>query len=599
MNHEDVIDSLDKTTSITNKLFNAPHPILLFLPILILSIFSFFILKIGEIDLNKILLNGFLILAIPTFLSAFFSKYISKGFDSVFYIRRSMLLSFICLVIICLIMIIGKIGIMPFFPFSLEVLFVFSFGFVLWLRYIVFIAIVVSNHFKALILALIQPLLHVFILYILYPFKIDELFFTIGSFLIFFLCGFVFISLVNSPMKKNFDVNGIKLLRYFFNHMTENKNIKEIEEFFKSFSRYFDIPIRIICFKTKKKVKSLIVLPTIHPGPFGRLGGGDLPQKLFDGLSDITSNIFVPHGATNHDYNLAVSEDCEKVVDKIKNLIDNIDYNSNGTSFIRCNDKLDVCAQMFGDYLLLTHTSSPNPTDDIDPAVEQKVISEMNKLGINETVFVDAHNCLEKGVGCVFLNTSKANKIVELSKKAAEIIKKKEKTKIKIGYAQDKKFSVKEDGIGPLGIQVLTIEADGKKNSYILYDGNNMVKGLREKITDKIGKIVDEVEVLTTDNHVVNVKIGGYNPVGLTINHDILIEKTKDLIKNSIKDLEECDIGVNSGIVKNVRLFGYGSTYRISSTINSIVSNLRINAFTTISLAILLCFFLYVITFLI
>ena len=292
-----------------------------------------------------------------------------------------------------------------------------------------------------------------------------------------------------------------------------------------------------------------------------------------------------------------MSKDCDKIIAEAKLLIDNLKFTSGCTPFIRCHDELDICAQMFGDSLLLVHTSAPNPTDDIDPAIGQMIICEMKKEGVQETVFVDAHNCLETGAGCIFLNTPKSYKILELSIKVAKLAMKKKTSPVKSGYAQRKDFDVKEDEIGPQGIQVLTVESDGKKNAYILFDGNNMVKGLREKIIEEINTMIDDVEILTTDNHIVNVKIGGYNPIGLKIDHNKLIQHTSDLVQKSIDDLEECSVGVKSGIVQDVRLFGYGNTYRISTTINSIISTLRINTVTTLFLAVLLCLLAYIIIF--
>jgi putative membrane protein len=590
--------SLEKTADIMNLLFISPNPIVLILPILIISIITGVLIDLNADNLyNSIIINGILLLAIPTYISAIFSKIISESLGGIFYLRRSMLLSFICLVIICIILIIGKFVLMPFFSLTLTVLLIFSYATIFWIRHVVFLSIVLSTNVKALIPSLIQPVLGIVFLYYVYPFQINEWMFLFAVFIIFFISVYLFISLVNSPMKSNFGVNGIELLKYFFFHMTENKDFKEIEKFFLSFSESLNVPLDVIGFKTKQKIKALLIVPSVHPGPFGNLGGSNLPLKISEGLKDVAANILVPHGATNHDYNLAVSKDCDKLVAEAKRLINNLNYSSGCTPLIRCNDELDICAQMFGKSVLFTHTSAPNPTDDIDPTIGQMIVNEMKKEGFNEIVFLDAHNCLEKGAGCVFFNTRKAHKIFELSKKAANLVRKNRLSSVKMGFSQRKGFDIKEDGIGPLGIQVLTIESHGKKNSYILYDGNNMVKGLRENIIAEIKTMIDEVEILTTDNHVVNVQIGGYNPIGLKIDNNKLIQQTSELVKKSIDDLEECSVGVNSGLVEDVRLFGYGNTYRISTTINSIVSTLRLNTFTCLFFGFFLCFLIYIVIF--
>lgn len=595
MNDIDTQESYKKTAEVMNRIFVAPRPIFLILSILFLSILSGFLIGFDKNDLyNSIVINGIFIFAIPAYLSALLSKYVSKSFGGNFNIRRSLLLSLFCLGIVIFIVFIGKFALILFSLVSITIIVIFSYATILWIRHIVFLSIVVSTHFRAITLSLTQPLLGILFLYFIYPYQMKELFFLISSFFVFFLFSFIFIKMVNAPMKKNFGENGLKLLNYFFAHMTENKNIDEIEKFFSSFSSTFDVPLSIIGFKTKQKMKAILVLPSIHPGPFGNLGGGNLPTKIAEGLKDISPNILVPHGATNHDSNLAVSEDCDKVIAETKYLINNLNYSSTCTNFLRCHDKLDMCAQTFGNSLLLIHTSAPNPTDDIDPAVEEMIIDEMNKMGIHEIMFIDAHNCLEKGAGCVFVNTAKANKILELSKRAANLSLKEKKSTYKIGYAQKTGFDVREDEIGPQGIQVITVETSGKKNSYILFDGNNMVKGLREKLINEIKTLVDDSEVLTTDNHIVNVKIGGYNPIGIKIDHNKLIRQVYDLVQESINDLEECNIGVKSGTIPNVKLFGQGNTYRLSKTINFILNRLKIYTCSTIFFAVILCIIIYI-----
>ena len=590
--------SLEKTANVMNRLFVAPRPELLLLPILLLSIITGFLLRFNSNDLyTNILIDGIFLLAIPTYLSALLSKYLTELLGGIFYLRRSMLLSFICLGCICLILLLGKFTLIPFFSISLTSLFIISYATIFWIRHVVFLSIALSSHHKAILPSLIQPFIGLLFVYYLYPFQQNEWLLLIASFIIFFSSVYLYILLVNAPMKKNFGVNGLVLLKYFFIHMTEHKEISEIDNFFKSFSERLDILVSVIGFKTKQHMKALIVVPFIHPGPFGNLGGGNLPSKLADGLQNISPNVFVPHSATNHDYNLAVSKDYKKVVDEVKHLINSMNFSSGGTPLIRCHDKLDICAQRLGNSLLLVHTSAPNPTDDIDPSIGQLIINDISNEVVPEVVFVDAHNCLERGAGCVFFNTPKAHKMVELSKKSADLVLNKKTSQMKIGIAQQTGFSVKDDGIGSQGIQVLTVDVGGKKNSYILFDGNNMVKGLREKIIAGISDLVDDIEILTTDNHIVNVKIGGYNPIGLKINQESLIQKTTDLIRKSIDDLEECNVGVNSGLVKDIRLFGYGNTYRISTTINSILSTLRIHTVLTLLLAFLLCLFSYIIIF--
>jgi putative membrane protein len=147
-------------------------------------------------------------------------------------------------------------------------------------------------------------------------------------------------------------------------------------------------------------------------------------------------------------------------------------------------------------------------------------------------------------------------------------------------------FNYEKDGLGPYGIQVLVIEVNGEKVAYLLYDGNNMDKGLREKLRNSVKDIVNESEVLTTDNHIVNATMGGYNPVGKNMSHDLIVEKTKSLVKNAIENLEEVEIGTSSGYVEEVHVFGHENTARLTSVINSLISTMKLTSALSIAFAV-------------
>ncbi|MFQ6060784.1 MAG: DUF2070 family protein, partial [Thermoplasmata archaeon] len=159
---------------------------------------------------------------------------------------------------------------------------------------------------------------------------------------------------------------------------------------------------------------------------------------------------------------------------------------------------------------------------------------------------------------------------------------------LRVGVANAKGFSLDGDGLGEMGIQVLVIETGGRKYGYLLYDGNNMVSGLREKILLGVGGILHEAEVLTTDNHSVNATMGGFNPVGGKMDHDRVVKISKDLVRKAIEDLEDVEVGVNAGIIHDFNIFGHQSAARLTSVVNSTLYSLRWNTFTSLLMALAL-----------
>jgi putative membrane protein len=137
-------------------------------------------------------------------------------------------------------------------------------------------------------------------------------------------------------------------------------------------------------------------------------------------------------------------------------------------------------------------------------------------------------------------------------------------------------------GIGKTGVQVLVIQTNDQKTTYILFDGNNMVMGLREAIKSAVSDLVDEAEVLTTDNHAVNAIIGGFNPVGLKMDKQPLIDDAKSLVKAAIDDLEDVSVGMKTGFVEGISVFGYENVSRLSSVVNSTVATLKMTTFISL-----------------
>ena len=196
--------------------------------------------------------------------------------------------------------------------------------------------------------------------------------------------------------------------------------------------------------------------------------------------------------------------------------------------------------------------------------------------------------------------SQKANNILKLvsriNQDLLELETETENSYIDCGYAQDVSFT-KKQGLGPMGIQVMVVryraESNGgdneKTNAYILLDGNNMVHGLREKVISAVSALVDDAEVLTTDNHVVNTTMGGYNPVGLKLEQSSIINSIQRLVRSALRDCEPCQVGVNSMLVNNVNILGQKTPQRLSATINATISVMQSSLVACQALALAAC----------
>src|SRR5256886_5164960 len=70
-------------------------------------------------------------------------------------------------------------------------------------------------------------------------------------------------------------------------------------------------------------------------------------------------------------------------------------------------------AQAFGDVVLIVASFAPQPTDDIDSATGYAAVQEARLQAARDAVFVDAHNCLEPGVGLTLFGSHRSHEIIE------------------------------------------------------------------------------------------------------------------------------------------------------------------------------------------
>ncbi|MEM4878070.1 MAG: DUF2070 family protein, partial [Thermoplasmata archaeon] len=104
----------------------------------------------------------------------------------------------------------------------------------------------------------------------------------------------------------------------------------------------------------------------------------------------------------------------------------------------------------------------------------------------------------------------------------------------------------------------------------------NVVLGLREKILKALDGIVDDLEIYTTDNHIVNMDPKDLNPIGNKDDENILIENIRESLFEAIKDMEEVQIGTHTTRVL-VKVGGKGYVEKVSEIVGRMVKRLRVS----------------------
>jgi len=593
-----VAESQAETTRLARRLFLSPRPQRMLFPILAFAFMESYLLVYPAVDAGRVAV-GAVAIALPACIAAVATVPVAERLGGRMYFRRSFLLIFVSLILLGSfeLMAVGVLTAYAIFggvtyAFRIDRVAVLGYGAILWIREVILSATSNSKHLRSLPAAALHPVLGLAGLALFVPgFGPADVVIALVVFALFFGSAVAYAEIAKRPLLRSFGVDGLKLLRFTLDHYTEpeESGIAELEGFFNSISVVARVRVGGLAFRTAKGVKALFVAPTVHPGPMGYVSGSDLPSKVARGLSDLTPNVLVAHGPTTHDENPATSAEVQKVSDAVRALATTAEYGVRVGRACRASfARASALAQAFGDVVLIVASFAPNPTDDIDSATGHAAVQEARLLGARDAIFVDAHNCLEPGVGLTLFGSQRSHEIIQAAKAATEAALKAPKDRPRVGYASRRGFGSPDQGIGARGIEALVIETGGQRTGYVLFDGNNMVPGIRDDIRVKVSGVVQESEAMTTDNHSVNLTMDGFNAVGAVLDRETILAQAEAAVAEAVAGLEPADAAAFAGEIPEFRIFGPQSASRLTTSISSTMAVLRPALYVTLSGAIAL-----------
>jgi putative membrane protein len=518
--------SHEDTTRIAGRLFWAPAPRRMVIPILVFSLFGGFLLTyptIIEQSWADLLKRSVFVFAVPALISAVATKPLAEGLGGRMYLSRSTLMSFIGLMIVNAALLIATVGLTVFsvvtgivYTFQVQRVVLLGYATVLWVRAVILAATSHSNYLRSFPAAFVHPILGLLGLAVFAPPTTADWLTAALVFAIFLATAIGFTEIAKRPLQKTFGINGLKLMRYTLDHLTElgDEGREEVEAFFTSISVPARVRVGALTVRFPGGRRAAFLAPMVHPGPMGYICGSDLPAKLRTRLTNLAGTVLVAHGPTTHDENPANLREVDKVAACARDLIGATVYAPLASPMVRvAHGKANVCAQLFGDRALVVASLAPNPTDDIESAIGFAAVQEARLAGAQDAVLVDAHNGMEIGSGLTHFGSAAGHDIIAATREAIMKAMAAPKGPLKVGFAAKRDFGTPQQGIGSEGLQAFVTEVEGHRTALVLFDGNNMVPGLRDRIRERLAALVEDAEVLTTDNHSVNVTMGGFNPV--------------------------------------------------------------------------------------
>ena len=545
--------SMDKVVKRYSSLFKLPS----YSKVLLLLALS--CLSVGILSSFEALVNG-LFLGFSLFIVNLIFDYVVSmlilGRDPIYDLRRTAALSVFCWALWLLFIFVGV---------AIEIpvrLCLLGFSVVLILRLVAFNSTSFTDSKRLLAASVLQPFPCIIPFLMLwkrinYPFTLNMYLFFIFSPVVSILSSFLFISLLNRVGEQTLGIPSLSLFKAFLLNWIVGLNAP-FEEFLEKLGEEQDIKVSLIKFDAPKP-KAVIVVPSVHPGPFKNVGSSLLPSMLKTALEkELKCVTCVPHGLLGHELDLASQMQNQKIINSVVESANFKASEAKATPFFKVSNGLaTACCQVFGKFALLSFTLAPKTTEDLPQELGLFVQEKAEKHGLTHCAVVNAHNSIN-GI----INIQEALNALKVA--AANCLEQAASLKrlpFKVGAAtvMPKEFGLK-DGMGPGGITTVMVEVDKQKTAYVVIDGNNMVSGLREKILSTLHFMgIGGGEVFTTDTHAVNAVIlsdRGYHPIGEAIDHKKLIGYIKKAALAAVSDLERAKATARSITVPNVKVIG-------------------------------------------
>ncbi|WP_121821503.1 DUF2070 family protein [Halostella salina] len=381
---------------------------------------------------------------------------------------------------------------------------------------------------------------------------------------------YAFVRIIDRPWQRSLGVSVLDFLGGFIGHIADGT--RELEDFFEEIGEEAVVPVTVCSIRRPDGAeKARFVLPMIHPGPMGEIGGGNLPVRVAESAEGLA---FPPHATAGHDFNLVTEREVDTILSAAERAVDEVEYTDRATRSVRTTEgDASLLAQAVGDDMLSTVTYAPSFADDVSYAVGLAAAAEARSGGIDDVLLADAHNCNNglqgEDLGHVTPGSERAFDTQHAAGAAGDRLADAERHALRVGVAWDETDWEPTEGIGPLGVRVAVFEVDDQRTAYVLVDGNNMEPGLRDRLVAGV-EGVDRVEVLTTDTHIVN-QVEATNQVGEAIDDGKLLSLINDLVEEATADLEPVEAGVATERAA-VTVFGNDRTETLASTANAMVS---------------------------
>ena len=389
------------------------------------------------------------------------------------------------------------------------------------------------------------------------------------------------LSIATGPLKRNLGLKSGDVLSGFSSQWLFGEN--DLEETFDEIGENVQTYVGMAEWRTKNGSLRWVV-PYVHFGPFGNLGGSHFSYQMAEALSAPDTMAMVFHGTCTHDFDPVSAR-------QIKPLLAACD--KMGADFSFKPARFSYAQGATGDsraYLLSVNdcampsfSRAPLSTEDVNFAIGCELMARAEAVYSNSMVF-DCHNAETGDVDYIEPGSIESFEMIDAladamhAKKGAHSAPILSNLPMLAGWSHSPAENI--GGIGDGGIKVSCFAAKGKEAEplfYILLDSNGVVASSREHIIGAVrAKFPDAcfVEVLTTDTHQLNSVRGVFNPAGLS-DAAALESVVVPLCEQAHSLLSPATFAMGKQRVE-VKVLGPYQSAEIVATLNSVVAVLKL-----------------------
>jgi predicted neutral ceramidase superfamily lipid hydrolase len=234
--------------------------------------------------------------------------------------------------------------------------------------------------------------------------------------------------------------------------------------------------------------------------------------------------------------------------------------------------------------------AKPGDSDDILPELAARLERSSSSV-TGKRIMIDLHNQEGWGRPPLAAGTKEGTSLEISASRALRLSSSSDKGKLRVGISHIPGEDLSR-GIGPGGVRALVIEneslsdKDNQRTAVMLWDANGLGPGMNTELQEGLRGSVDELLLATTDNHYVNVKPGGFNPL---VDSEGILPIAKQALEEAIDDISPAESSMGTVYVEGVEILGQGKQDKISAAANSIIEVARYSWLPIYSSATMFC----------